>query len=445
MYEYDQAKGGKLFNLAATLIGNPFVAPVLQRIDRHKVGTSLNIVDDYNMDQIAALRRRCEETISTSYKDGVEACSKTLDYIDTIGGGVLSYDARIFGYDFNPTSKIYEDFLTISGKKNDIYQALHVDKSTKDPIYESSSERVYNAYQAEEMEDYSKYYEWMFTNNQNLLIYAGEWDQQDGPSTHEAWLRNVPHLPTDFFNLNRKIYWVPQGQGFIVGGYYREDPSPKKGFTLLSIPKAGHFVPTDMLETTKQFIIDFVNNKQLMCHKNEEDCSTVTTMCKYMGNCNGHGQCSQVTGQCKCDNGWRGADCSEQAQILTSSYNNKITTNGTSWVFFLFRSGLQMGQTHDFTLSSNFPLDVYVMAGDHSDPNEFEFDAAFKQQNYVRFTSDQYPSFATFTAAVKVNGIDFYSNKFNQPSFTAKFNILNSDNAASLPSGKRMLLSEQSE
>ena len=82
MFEYDLTKGSKLFNLAATLIGNPFVAPVTQRIDRHKVGISLGIVDEYNLDQISALRRRCEETISTSYKDSIEACSQTLDYID---------------------------------------------------------------------------------------------------------------------------------------------------------------------------------------------------------------------------------------------------------------------------------------------------------------------------------------------------------------------------
>ena len=212
------------------------------------------------MDQIAALRRRCEETISTNYAESSEVCGETLDYVDTIGGGVLSYDARMFDYDRQPVKQVYIDFLTISGKVQEIYKALHVDQKTKDPKFESSSQRVYDAYQFEEMDDYTGYYEWLFTNNKHTLIYAGEWDQRDGPVTHEAWLKNVPHLPTEFFNLNRKIYWVPQGEGYIVGGYYRQDPSDQKVFTLLTIPKAGHFVPTTMLETTKQFIMDFAKS-----------------------------------------------------------------------------------------------------------------------------------------------------------------------------------------
>ena len=97
-------------------------------------------------------------------------------------------------------------------------------------------------------------------------------------------------------------------------------------------------------------------------------------------------------------------------------------------MFFVFKTGLLIGQNYEFTLSSTYPLDVYVTGGENSDPNEFAFDAAFRQQNYVKFSYDQYPSFATFTAAVKLNGIDYYQNKFNQPSFQAKFIVSSNDN-----------------
>jgi len=53
-----------------------------------------------------------------------------------------------------------------------------------------------------------------------------------------------------FFNQARKIYYYKNAKGdYEVGGYYRNDPVV--GFTFLTIPKAGHFVPATQLDVTK--------------------------------------------------------------------------------------------------------------------------------------------------------------------------------------------------
>ena len=97
-----------------------------------------------------------------------------MGYIRAVGAGILSYDARIFGYDFDPKEADVDAYLS-SGAPG-LYDALHVSKSTKTPIFEFSSEKVAIAYDPEEMDDYTDYYSFMLANNLPVLIYAGEFD-----------------------------------------------------------------------------------------------------------------------------------------------------------------------------------------------------------------------------------------------------------------------------
>ena len=57
-YAYALLEAGN-FNLKAALVGDPFTAPMLQRTRMHIVPEALNILDDSNMPQIAAMYKRC--------------------------------------------------------------------------------------------------------------------------------------------------------------------------------------------------------------------------------------------------------------------------------------------------------------------------------------------------------------------------------------------------
>ena len=64
-FSWEILQQGSYFNLMASLIGDPYTAPLTQRTHMHILPEALNILDDSNMPQIAALRKRCEEMIAT--------------------------------------------------------------------------------------------------------------------------------------------------------------------------------------------------------------------------------------------------------------------------------------------------------------------------------------------------------------------------------------------
>ena len=80
--------------------------------------------------------------------------------------------------------------LSSSNKVKDIYKAIHIDKSYKEPIYEKSSGRVAEAYDFEEMMDWTPFYDKSLDKKMKLIVYAGEYDQRDGPLTQIDWMKD---------------------------------------------------------------------------------------------------------------------------------------------------------------------------------------------------------------------------------------------------------------
>jgi hypothetical protein len=115
----------------------------------HLVPEALNIIDDSNMPQIAAMERRCQEIIANpNYTTGEkgDACSSIMSYITSVTGNVFPYDSRIFGYDWDAVENPVTNYFTISGKVDEIYKLIHVEDSTKRPVFEMSSGSVGEAF-----------------------------------------------------------------------------------------------------------------------------------------------------------------------------------------------------------------------------------------------------------------------------------------------------------
>lgn len=153
------------------------------------------------------------------------------------------------------------------------------------PVFEPSSKRVGEAFAPDQMIDYMSYYD-AFTSaakGPNFLIYAGQWDNRDGPSTIEEWLVSDTKNFKDLYKQDRQIYYVNStANGVYTGGYYRSTGK----FTFMTIPKAGHYVPTDVLEVTQSILSDYFGSGSLQCH-NKEGCSTKGKTCEFMNQCTG--------------------------------------------------------------------------------------------------------------------------------------------------------------
>jgi hypothetical protein len=85
--------------------------------------------------------------MAVDYTAAGSICGKPMDYVLEVGGNVFTYDARIFDYDFAPLETPYLTYLSNTTNFYDtLYQSIHVNGSTKVPIFESASERVSDAY-----------------------------------------------------------------------------------------------------------------------------------------------------------------------------------------------------------------------------------------------------------------------------------------------------------
>ena len=100
-WELLQTENNK-FDLQASLVGDPYTAPLTQRTHMHLVPEALNILDDSNMPQIAALRKNCQEILATDLKSASDTCANIMSYITNVTGDVFAYDQRIFGVDWDP-------------------------------------------------------------------------------------------------------------------------------------------------------------------------------------------------------------------------------------------------------------------------------------------------------------------------------------------------------
>jgi hypothetical protein len=79
------------------------------------------------------------------------------------------------------------------------------------------SDAVDAAYKYESMLDWTYYYDMLFpmpdrnTYNLDVLVYEGEYDQRDGP-TSQGWISTMKRFGYDsqrLWNQARKIYYVP--------------------------------------------------------------------------------------------------------------------------------------------------------------------------------------------------------------------------------------------
>ena len=129
-------------------------------------------------------------------------CNQIQVYISDMSGGVYAMDTRTFASDFTPKEVILEEFFTISPYAHEISHHLHA-KS-----FRLSSLKVSQALDKENLTSYVEDVELLLKKNLNVVIYAGEFDEKDGPATIEPWLKTVRFAKSkEFWEQARSVYW----------------------------------------------------------------------------------------------------------------------------------------------------------------------------------------------------------------------------------------------
>lgn len=152
------------------------------------------------------------------------------------------------------------------------------------------------------------------------------------------------------------------------------------------------------MATTRQFLRDYISPKRALgCYNLTRSaisqCSTADLMCDYMASpdgddCSGNGVCdSKVTGQCTCQSGYRGADCSKPVSVLLDGFYMTSPFLGTQSFFFQYDAGVQADRDFQLVISNPNPFDVYILPGLSQDPSEFNHDIEIKGQTSLKITS----------------------------------------------------------
>jgi len=155
-FSWKIVESNNTFNLKASLIGDPYTAALTQKTSMYIVPEALNILDDSNMPQIAALRKNCQESLAADIMKSYDICSAIMAYIEAVSGGVYAYDQRIFSVDWDPVENPVINYFSNqdAATLNQIYASIHVSDSTKIPVFQMSNGAVSEALMADHMIDY---------------------------------------------------------------------------------------------------------------------------------------------------------------------------------------------------------------------------------------------------------------------------------------------------
>jgi carboxypeptidase C (cathepsin A) len=174
--EHNKNESNQPIPLTTTYIVDPYPSPVPQRTQMNIIAEGLGTIDDHNLEQVSALIQHCRSEKAHNMSKGVDNCNKIMRYIKDVNGKNFEYNARIYDYDWEPEEEVVVDFLTKSGKVNEIYEAIHINMSTKSPVFEWSSDAVDIGYLADGLIDYSWYYSYLIESQHNFIVMAGEFD-----------------------------------------------------------------------------------------------------------------------------------------------------------------------------------------------------------------------------------------------------------------------------
>lgn len=142
---------------------------------------------------------------------------------------------------------------------------------------------------------------------------------------------------------------------------------------------------------------------------------------------NGQGQPDEVTGQCVCNLGYKGADCSLDTTFLYGI--NVETYNHTGPKYFSFTAPIGFSLAKLRMESLMVPMDIYITNDVLADPNQFSYQVAFKGVNATLIDTSAMTFLADgFSVTVYIPAVDELNNVLINNEFLVSYEMVESVN-----------------
>uniref|UniRef100_A0A7S3KD17 Carboxypeptidase n=1 Tax=Euplotes crassus TaxID=5936 RepID=A0A7S3KD17_EUPCR len=319
----EQAAKADQIPLKGVLVGNGYTDPITFRMSIRNMATAMGHFQFDTLPDWDAMERKCHAANARQDPEAGEFCGDLAGFATTMDGGMDAFDARYLASNASEGKRRVTTYL------NDpqVIRQLHVDVSTKDDKFALSNGTVYENFKPDAMIKYIDEHQKILDNNITLLLFVGQFDRKDGPIPVQEWIKKLNWDGMEDYNAgSRNLYYYQSDDNGEVrlGGNFKQH----KNFGVFIMYAAGHMVPATQLALSRSMLSDIIYHGKLQCHHKYGQCSLDKTTCEFMDYCSGHGEC--VTGKCKCNEGFFGADCSIEPTKLASQ---TLQLKPTEWAY----------------------------------------------------------------------------------------------------------------
>ena len=209
------------FQFTNLVLFDPLSDNHVERMHQVELPYALGMYDDFQIDQMEVLRRRCEEApgLGESQSEISSACKNVLNYATEMQGEVYQMDARYFDVDIDPLFAPFKDMFKHSSKIDEIKDALHI---TKTDHFSSLNSTVASEITNRE-NDAAYVYTEVLAQQIPILISVGMFDMKDGVRQTLEWIKEIDFDGRETFDTQpRKNFTYYDADGDLrSGGWYR--------------------------------------------------------------------------------------------------------------------------------------------------------------------------------------------------------------------------------
>ncbi|KAL9645258.1 hypothetical protein ABK040_002458 [Willaertia magna] len=371
--------------VAGIMIGDGFTSPIIQRNLKAEQAYWEGLISFQQLLQVRSLEEECIRHIKqgNTIEPG-SACEEVKSYLLIASGIINIYDIR----NFSPSTD--KPRLEAYLNQKEVRKAIHADEEidSKGFCKDFMSTRHATVYQALKSDILIDLRDLVAKSAEKtrVLIYAGNFDLQDGPVQIERYLLSMGNR---YENI-RKWKEAPRNLWFVndtVAGYEKSS----NNLSFITVFGNGHFVHNqkrNMKELLKRFITQLsttVNDNEdsgrdlSFCSESETipvkfKTLTPSNFLKYLfdeklqeyripcrnhqllcttllKNCHGHGTCKN--GYCKCKDGYTGESCEHRLEKLSNT-NGKTSHELKQQEWYFVKVEKYTKETPYFIVSANW-------------------------------------------------------------------------------------------